>query len=323
VTASIAPEHARPRLRGVTPGVVGMVLVGSSVAISAKLTAAPMLTAQAIRYTVAAIMLVVLARCLRIPIMVPRGREWLWLAGIAVTGLVLFNIAIVRGVAHAQPAVIAVAVACAPVVLGVLGPLLQGERPQRQIVLAAATVTVGAALVEGAGHGDAAGIAWAVLALASEAAFTLLAVPVLGRHGPWGVSVHSVWLGAAMFAVLAGLTEGPAAVQRLSAADLGAVAYLAVFVTVAAFVLWYSTVATLGPGRVGLLTGIAPISAALTGIATGSRAPDMLMWAGIAVVLAGLCAGLRTRTRKQVVPSARPPLEPAGCAPASADGRLG
>jgi len=282
---------AQPGPRAIAPGALGMVLVGSSVAVSATLTAAPLLIAQAIRYSVAAVVLVALARWLRVPIVAPRGREWLWLAGIAATGLVLFNIAVVRGVAHAQPAMIAVAVACAPVVLGVLGPLLQGQVPQRKIVVAAIVVTSGAVLVEGAGHGDLAGIAWAVVALATEAAFTLLAVPVLGRHGAWGVSVHSVWLGAAMFTVLALLGEGPAAVSRLSTADLGAIAYLAV-VTVVAFVLWYSTVAALGPGRVGLLTGIAPVSAALTGIAAGSRAPSPLMWAGIGVVLAGLGTGL-------------------------------
>ena len=301
-----------------------MVLVGSSVAISGTLTTAPLLTAQAIRYSPAAIVLVVLARSLHVPITAPRGCEWLWLTGIAATGLLLFNIAVVRGVAHAQPAMIAVAVACAPVVLGVLGPLLQGHRPQRHIVLAATVVTAGAVLVEGSGRGDAAGIAWAVVALACEAAFTLLAVPVLGRHGPWGVSVHSVWLGAAMFALLAALTEGPAAAARLSVANLGAVAYLALLVTVAAFILWYSTVAALGPARVGLLTGIAPVSAALTGMVAGSRSPSGLMWAGIAVVLVGLGAGLRSRASSEVVMRASRQVVPAGCASAceSEDGRL-
>jgi drug/metabolite transporter (DMT)-like permease len=304
VTPASNRGPAQPGLRAIAPGAFGMVLVGSSVAVSATLTTAPLLIAQAIRYSVAAVVLVALARWLRVPICAPRGREWLWLAGIAATGLVLFNIAVVRGVAHAQPAMIAVAVACAPVVLGVLGPLLQGQVPQRKIVLAAIVVTGGAVLVEGAGHGDLAGIAWAVVALATEAAFTLLAVPVLGRHGAWGVSVHSVWLGAAMFTVLALIAEGPAAVGRLSTADFGAIAYLAVAVTVMAFVLWYSTVASLGPGRVGLLTGIAPVAAALTGIVAGSRAPTPLMWAGIAVVLAGLGTGLidapkRPRTHRR------------------------
>lgn len=278
--------------RKAVPGVLGMVLVGSSVAVSRTLTAAPLLTAQAVRYTAAGLILLALARCLGVRLTWPRGREWLWLSGIAATGLVLFNVAIVRGVAHAQPAMIAVAVACVPVLLGVLGPLLQGQRPRRRILAAAVIVTGGAVLVEGGGRADAEGIAWAVLALACEAAFTLLAVPVLPRHGAWGVSVHSVWLGAVMFAVLGVTTEGPAAAARLTSADLATIGYLALLVTVVAFLLWYSTVAAIGPGRVGLLTGIAPVSAALTGIATGSRPPTPLMWAGIAVVVAGLGVGL-------------------------------
>jgi drug/metabolite transporter (DMT)-like permease len=100
-----------------------------------------------------------------------------------------------------------------------------------------------------------------------------------------------------MFAVLALITEGPTAVTRLSAADLGAVVWLAAVVTVAAFVLWYSAVAALGPARAGLLTGIAPVSAALSGIVTGSRAPTIAMWAGMAIVLAGLAVGLRAGAR--------------------------
>ena len=298
-----------PGPRAIAPGVLGMTLVGSSVAVSATLTTAPLLTAQAIRYAVAALVLVALARSLHIPITAPRGREWLWLGGIAATGLVLFNIAVVRGVAQGQPATIAVAIACAPVALGVIGPLLQHQAPQRKIVLAAVAVTAGSVLVEGAGHVHLIGIAWAVVTLATESAFTLLAVPVLGRHGAWGVSVHSVWLGAAMFTVLALLGEGPAAVSRLSTADLGAIAYLAV-VTVVAFVLWYSAVAVLGPARSGLIAGVAPVAAALTGIILGSRAPSLAMWGGIAVVLGGLAAGLRVPARSTPAATADP-LDPA------------
>jgi drug/metabolite transporter (DMT)-like permease len=205
-------------------------------------------------------------------------------------------VAIVRGVAHAEPAVIVVAVACVPVVLGIAGPLLQHQTPRRTIVLAAVVVTAGSVLVEGTGRTDAAGVGWAALALACEAAFTLLAVPVLPRHGAWGVSVHSAWMGAIMLGVLGAVTEGPAAVTRLTPADWAAMGYLAVMVTAVAFILWYSTVAALGPGRVGLLTGIAPVAAAVTGIAAGGPVPGPLVWLGIVVVIGGLVAGLRTRS---------------------------
>jgi len=118
---------------------------------------------------------------------------------------------------------------------------------------------------------------------------------VLARHGAWGVSVHSVWVGAVMLAVLGLAAEGTGAAAELTAADWAVLAYLAIMVTAAAFLLWYSAVAALGPGRVGLLTGIAPISAALTGVLTGGGAPGPLVWAGILVVIAGLAGGLGVR----------------------------
>lgn len=290
---STSSTGSRSGRASVLTGSTAMVLVGSSVAISSALTDAPLFTAQAARYAAATLLLLLLARAMRIRIVLPRGREWAWLAGIAATGLVLFNVAVVRGVAHAEPAVIAVAVACVPIVLGVVGPLLEGNRPARRILVAAAVVTAGGILVEGAGRTDATGVAWAVVALLCEAAFTLLAVPVLRRHGAWGVSIHAVWIATVLLVVLGLVVEGPGAAAQLDGGDWGAIVFLAVLVTAAAFVLWYSAVADLGAGRSGLLTGVAPVAAAVTGIAAGQGAPGVLVWLGIGVVLTGLALGLR------------------------------
>jgi drug/metabolite transporter (DMT)-like permease len=59
-----------------------------------------------------------------------------------------------------------------------------------------------------------------------------------------------------------------------------------------AFVLWYSSVRRLGASRAGLLTGVAPVAAAATGVLLGGPAPRPLVWAGIAVVAVGLALGL-------------------------------
>ncbi|MFE5561472.1 DMT family transporter [Streptomyces sp. NPDC056544] len=297
-TASASPAGSAfpagsTALRDLVPGIVGMALVGSSVTVSRALVDAPLFATQAVRYAAAALLLCALARVARVPIHRPRGREWLWLAGIAATGLVLFNVAVVRGVAHAEPAVIAVAVASVPILLGLLGPVLEGRRPSRRVLLAAPVVVAGAVLVEGTGRTDAAGVAWAALALGCEAAFTLLAVPVLRRHGAWGVSVHAVWLGALMLAGLTVVFEGPAALSSLGRAQWAATGYLAVMVTAVAFLLWYRTVAAVGAGRAGLLAGIAPLAAAGAGILTGSGVPGPAVWLGLLVVIVGLGAGLR------------------------------
>jgi drug/metabolite transporter (DMT)-like permease len=277
----------------VAAGAAAMVCVGGSVAVSSVLAGAPVFTAEAARYGAACLLLVAMARLTGRRLTRPRGAEWLWLSGIAVTGLVVFNLALVDGARHAEPAVLGVAVACVPAVLALVGPVLEGARPRPAAVAAALIVTCGAGLVQGLGRTDAIGVAWAVVVFACEAAFTLLAIPVLGRHGPWGVSVHATWLATAMFAGLGAVREGPAAMARLTGPDWLAVGYLALAVTAAAFVLWYSSVRRLGASRAGLLTGIAPVAAAATGVLLGGPAPRPLVWAGIAVVAAGLVLGLR------------------------------
>lgn len=270
-----------------------MTCVGGSVAVSAALAGAPLFTVQALRYALACLLLVGFARLSRTRLVRPRGAEWWWLTGIAATGLVVFNVALVRGAEHAEPAVLGVAVACVPLLLAAVGPLLEGRGPSLPVLAGALVVTVGAALVQGLGRTDGAGLAWAAVTFACEAAFTLLAVPVLTRHGPAGVSVHATWLAAAMLAMLGLVSEGPAAVTRLGGTELLAGAYLAVAVTAVAFVLWYACVARLGAGRAGLLTGIAPVAAAAGGVVLGGPMPQPPVWAGIVVVGAGLAIGLR------------------------------
>jgi drug/metabolite transporter (DMT)-like permease len=270
-----------------------MVFVGGSVAASAVLAGAPLFTVQALRYGLACVLLIGFARVRRVRLVAPRGAEWLWLCGVTASGLLIFNVALVRGAQHAEPAVLGVAVSCVPLLFALLGPLLRGRRPALRVVLAALVVTAGAALVQGVGRSDGIGLVWAAVVLAGEAGFTLLAVPLLDRHGAVGISVHTTWLAAAAFAVLGVFSEGPAAVTRLHAAQILAGGYLAVCVTAVAFVLWYTSVDRLGAGRAGLLTGIAPVAAAVAGAALGGPVPRPLVWAGVATVMAGLALGLR------------------------------
>ena len=278
-------------------GAAGMVFVGGSVAVSGVLAGTPVLTVQCLRYAVACLLLALFARATGRRLARPRGAEWLWLGGVVLTGMFLFNLALVLGARHAEPAVLGVAVACVPVLLAVVGPLLEGHTPAPRLIAAALVVTAGAGLVQGFGRADTIGLLWALVTFACEAGFTLLAVPVLGRHGPLGVSVHATWMAAIVFGATGLAWEGPAAVLRLTGADLLAGAYLAVGVTAMAFVLWYTCVERVGAARAGLLTGIAPIAAAATGVALGGPRPALVVWLGVAVVATGLALGLTKRDR--------------------------
>lgn len=273
-------------------GALGMTFVGGSVAVSGALTDAPLHTAQALRYAIACMLLLAWVRLTGRPLRRPHGSEWLWLLGVTVTGLVLFNVALVYGSRHAEPAVLAVAVACVPLALATMGPLLEGRRPRRRVLAAAVVVSAGAGIVEGLGRADTIGLLWAVVVFGCEAGFTLLAVPVLSSHGAAGVSVHTTWMAAAIFGVLALSTEGWRAASHFDAGEILAIGYLTVCVTAVAFVLWYTCVRTLGAGRAGLLTGVAPVAAAVIGIPVTGAIPSTAVWAGIGLTVCGVMLGL-------------------------------
>lgn len=92
----------------------------------------------------------------------------------------------------------------------------------------------------------------------------------------------------------------PQAAMRLRPEHWAAIGYLALLVTAVAFVCWYASVAIIGPGRAGLLTGVAPLAAALAGAFTIGQLPTAPVWLGIGVVCAGLVIGLGPQSRSAV-----------------------
>ena len=89
-------------------------------------------------------------------------------------------------------------------------------------------------------------------------------------------------------------------------AEWAAVGYLAVALTALAFVLWYAAVLATDAARAGLLTGVAPISAALGGVLLGGAVPSAPVWIGIAVLVARLALGLRPESGTRRPRTGRP-----------------
>ncbi len=286
----------RSQVAAVGGACVAMTFVGSSAAVSGQLAGAPVAWTQGLRYGLAGLLLYAVARrrrrdsgpALRRLV----GWDRLWLGGVTATGLVLFNVGLVEGSRHAEPAVFGVAVACVPVLFAALTPVLEGRRPKLPVVAAALVVTGGAALVQGFGRCDGVGLLWAVVVFGCEAGFTLFAVPLLGRHGPLGVSVYSTGLAAVTLCLWGAFFEGWRALGSVGARQWLALGYLAVAVTAVAFLLWYTAVARLGADRAGLITGLAPVSAAVAGVALGGPVPHLAVFLGIAVVMVGLGYGI-------------------------------
>ncbi|MFN2607192.1 MAG: DMT family transporter [Acidimicrobiales bacterium] len=277
---------------GVVCATGAMTIVGASFAVSEALVHYPVYTAQAVRYGLSTLVLAGAARVVHRPVPRPTRRELVRLALLAATGLALFNVAVVRSVGHAEPAVLGVVVGMVPLVLAVGGPLARGERPPAAVVAGAGAVVAGAALVQGGGRTDWVGLAWAVVALACEALFTLLAAPMLARLGALGVSVHTCRIATVQLVVLAVVLDGRKALAVPDRWQVLAVAYLVVALTAVAFLLWFTAVARLRPEGAGLFAGIIPVAATAAGLVNGSSTVGPAVVSGVLVVAAGVVGGL-------------------------------
>ncbi len=281
-----------------------MFAVGAGVTVSAELVDYPLFAGQAVRYGVAAALLVAAVFVLRRPVPRPAGGEWLWLIGVAVTGLVIFNVAVIRAVEHSEPAAVAILIGAVPLVLLMAESIRLRRRPPSVLVAGAALVVIGAALVQGGGRTTVEGLAWAAVALLCEAAFTLLAVPVLGRLGAVGVSIHTCWIAALMLGGLALAIDGTGALPAMHGGAIMALAYLAIVQTAIAFSLWYGSVGILGPAVAGLFAGVMPIAAAITGVIPGLTTLTPVVIGGAVLVGIGIALGLSARLGRRASPTA-------------------
>ena len=301
----------RSRSFGAFGAFAAMFMVGAGVTVSAQLVDYPVFAAQSLRYLAAAALLVGGVLVLRRPIPRPRGRDWLWLLGVATTGLVIFNVAVIRSVEYAEPAAVAILIGAVPLVLLVADAIRLRQRPAPPLIAGVLLVVVGAALVQGGGRTTVEGLSWAAVALLCEAAFTLLAVPVLGRLGAVGVSIHTCWIAAVMLGLLALGVDGARALPALHDGAILALAYLAVVQTALAFSLWYSGVGILGPAVAGLFAGVMPIAAALSGVLVGLTTVTPAVIGGSLLVGVGIALGLSARMERPVRTAATPVVAPA------------
>ncbi|WP_141578219.1 EamA family transporter [Actinomadura sp. WMMA1423] len=298
--------------RGMAGACVAMSIVGTLTAVSATISGYPVFGGQAVRYAVAALVLLAVARFAGGPARRPAARDWLLLAALAATGLVAFNVCIVAATRDTSPATIGTVIAAVPVVLAVVGPLLDGRRPAPAIIVAACVVTAGAGLANGLGSGSARGLLLSLGALAGEVCFSLLAVPLLPRIGPLRVSAYSAALAAPMLLAVGLAADGTGLLPVPTPGELAGFAYLTIVVTTIAFLLWYDAIGRLGADRAGLFAGMIPVSAVVTTVVLGIDRPEPADLAGAALVAAGVVVGLRAR----VSPREPAPGEPVTCDPA-------
>lgn len=292
-------------LRGALLVTLAYALVGASFTANSLLGDYPYAGGQALRYGAACLLLLPLLGSGGLaPLRGLTGRHWVRLALLAAVGMVGFNLAVLAAERTAEPAVPGVLVGCAPVVVAVLVPLLDGRRPTRPVLLGALLVAAGAFTVQGWGRTDLPGLLYSVGALAGEVGFTVLAVPVLRPLGPKLLTAVVCALAAVESALLGLVVDGGAFLRLPSAVETGALVWQAVLATVVGFVLFYMGVQRIGMERATLYTGAIPVAAALTAALVSTGRFGLPQAAGSVLVGAGavLGTGLFTRAGRSAAP---------------------
>ncbi|MFG1668424.1 DMT family transporter [Streptomyces sp. Y7] len=282
--------------RGALLAALACVLVGGSFTANSLLGAYPYAGGQFLRYGFACLLLLPLVgpgAAARLRALTPR--QWARLALLAAVGMVGFNLAVLAAERTAEPAVPGVFVGCAPVVVAVLVPLLEGRGPQRVVLSGASLVVAGACTVQGWGRTDGAGIAFSVCALAGEVGFAVLAVPVLRPLGPRLLSATVCGVAAVESAVAGSVLDGGSLLRRPDATETAALLWQAAIVTVVGFVCWYMGMQRIGAERATLFSGLIPVAAACTAPLVGTGSYGVPQAVGSALVGAGVALGCRTR----------------------------
>jgi drug/metabolite transporter (DMT)-like permease len=292
-------------LRGSVGAASAMFVVGTLAAVSSVINHYPLYGGQAVRYAMAAVILFAVARAKGLGLVRLTLRETLLLLSLAATGLVLFNVCVIQATRHASPTLVGTTVGTVPVVLALVAPLLARARPSGRVLAAAAAVVAGATVTSGLGSGNLTGLLYAVGALACEACFSLLAIPLLPRLGPIRVSAYTQAAAIPLLLIVAVIADGGGILRTPSAAEAAALLYLGTVVSAGAFFLWYDALPRLGADRAGLFAGMVPIGAIVTTFLLGLGAPTVTELGGAALVIAGLTVGLVPgRPRRRPITSA-------------------
>lgn len=282
-------------LRGALLAAFACTLVGASFTANSVLGDYPYAGGQALRYGLAALLLLPLLRSggprPAAALRALTRRQWGRLAALSAIGMVGFNLAVLAAERTAEPAVPGVLVGCAPIVVGVLVPALEGRRPTRAVLYAAGLVALGAFTVQGWGRTDLAGVLYSVGALGGEVGFAVLAVPVLRPLGPKLLSATVCAVASAESVLLGVLLDGGGFLRVPTAEETLALLWQAAVVTVIGFVCWYSGMRRIGAERATLFSGLIPVSAALTAPLAGTGTYGVSQGVGSLLVGLGVALG--------------------------------
>lgn len=272
-------------------------------------TQVPPLELSTLRFALAGVLLLAIALVVRAPLGLER---WKLLVAAAAFGIFGYNALVFVALTISPASDGALIVPTVNPVLTAFFAIFIGERLTTNKIVGLAIATAGAALVIAASTGmtfTGQRLLADVLYLGGAAVWSAYATlgGVLTRHGsPLGVTAIASLVGAAMLFPLGFLEKGYADVASWPMGAWLDVAYLVVFATTVAFVLFYWAVRRFGAGMASMVSYLVPIFALVQAVFILGEQPSLLEIAGGAVILVGVRVATLRFTPRSPLENAEP-----------------
>jgi drug/metabolite transporter (DMT)-like permease len=269
----------------------------------------------AVRFAIAAVLLYGWARVTGRPLSPMRREDWPLVIGLALTAVAGYNWLFLTGLTLAPASDGAIIVpGLAPVFTAVLAGIVLRERLGLRGFLGLAVAAAGLYLVvTPAGGTDAGRLLGDALFVAGAAlwgVYSVLARFASRRFNAVSTSLYGIALGTLILVPLAIVEGGLGTLVGAPIAALAGIGYLAVFGTVAAFVLLNLGVARIGAARASAFALLVPIVGVLSSVVLLGERLGPLTLVGGAIVLAGLWL-IEHRGTHRETPPAQPEAAPA------------
>lgn len=264
----------------------------------------PPLEMSAVRFAIAAVVLLAIARITRTPLVWTRLRYVVIAAIFGVFGYnALVFVALTMTPASDGALIVPTGI---PVITAVLATLIAGAPLTQGKVLGLAIGTVGGALVLLGGQapgtevtdrrlvGDLLLLGGAVC----WATYSVLGQIAMRDRSPLAYTTLTIAIGAVMLAPLGFLEQGYRDVPSWSLESWALILFITIIATVIAFVLYYWAVRRFGAGTGALVTYFVPVAGVVLAFLILSERPHPLQLVGGAVILAGVRIATLDRARQ-------------------------
>jgi drug/metabolite transporter (DMT)-like permease len=290
----------------------GFMLAGSSVAAAKLLAGLPVFFAAAGGAAVALVALVPLAATEARPEPGAMRRALPLLAAQALFGIALFRVLMLLALARTSAALAGIATSATPALTAILSALFLKERigPRTAAGIALAAVGIaalqsGGSVMAGTGARPQVGCLLALGAAASESVFNVLSKRLPATIGPRSASAAVMAIALLVLGALSLAAGEVVDWGRIGLERWLALAYMGLFSSALAYILWFAGVARVPVSTAGAFAIFMPLSSFALSIAFLGERPRAAAFAGAGMAIAGILLCAAPPRRRDVLTSGR------------------